>query len=281
MTAMATLHHRTPERIAAALVLAVAYTVLLGPILFVVVSSFDYGQRAYVVFPPEHFTLESYWRIPDRYWDALWNSLRIAGLCTLASCLIGIPAAIGIVRSNIPGKAAILAIFRAPMQIPAVVSGVAFLQLYYAVGAATGWYAVGSFTGMVIAHVFAATPYVVGTLVGVLQRFDHTVEEAALVLGATRLGTLWQVTLPMLKPGIFAGALYAFMISFSEVPMSVFLAGSNQVTFPVEVFHSMQFDFEPTILAISTIVTVLSLVVVWAVQRVVGLDKFVKTGAAD
>jgi putative spermidine/putrescine transport system permease protein len=85
----------------------------------------------------------------------------------------------------------------------------------------------------------------------------------------------------MLKPGIFAGALYAFMISFSEVPISVFLAGSRQITFPVEVFNSMLFDFEPTILAISTIVTVLSLTLVWLVQWMVGLDKFVNVGSGD
>jgi putative spermidine/putrescine transport system permease protein len=167
------------------------------------------------------------------------------------------------------------------MQIPAVVSGVAFLHLYYLVGPATGLPLVGSFLGLTVAHVFAATPYVVGTLVSVLQRFDTNLEEAALSLGAGRFATFTQVTLPMLKPGIFAGALYAFMISFSEVPISVFLAGSKQVTFPVEVFNSMLFDFEPTILAISSIVTVLSLTLVWLVQWAVGLDKFVNVGGAD
>jgi putative spermidine/putrescine transport system permease protein len=89
------------------------------------------------------------------------------------------------------------------------------------------------------------------------------------------------VTLPMLKPGIFAGALYAFMISFAEVPISVFLAGSRMVTFPVEVFNSMLFDFEPTILAISSIVTILSLTLVWLSQWAVGLDKFVQVGGSD
>ena len=207
--------------------------------------------------------------------------MRVAFLCMLISCAIGIPAAIGIVRSSLPGKAALLAVFRAPMQIPAVVSGVAFLHLYYLIGPLFGVQLVGSFAGMVIAHVFAATPYVVGTLVSVLQRFNYDLEEAALVLGASRWGTFRQVTLPMLKPGIFAGALYAFMISFAEVPISVFLAGSRTVTFPVEVFNSMLFDFEPTILAISSIVTVLSLTLVWFAQWAVGLDKFVQVGGSD
>ena len=275
------LHYRIRRRLFSAMVLTVAYVTLLSPIAFVMIASFDYGQRAYVIFPPDRFTFDSYWRIPMRYWDLLWISVRVAFLCMLISCAIGIPAAIGIVRSSLPGKAALLAIFRAPMQIPAVVSGVAFLHLYYLLGPLLGLQFVGTFAGMVIAHVFAATPYVVGTLVSVLQRFNYELEEAALVLGASRWGTFRQVTLPMLKPGIFAGALYAFMISFAEVPISVFLAGSRTVTFPVEVFNSLLFDFEPTILAISSIVTILSLTLVWFAQWAVGLDKFVQVGGSD
>lgn len=274
-------HYRIRRRMWSSLVLATAYVTLLGPIVFVVLASFDYGQRAYVVFPPEKLTLEAYRQIPERYWESLAVSIRVALLCMVLSCLIGIPASISIVRSQLKGKGFLLGLFRAPMQIPAVVSGVAFLHLYYLIGPATGLAIVGSFAGLVIAHTFAATPYVVGTLVSIMQRFDLAYEEAALSLGATRWSTFRQVTLPMIKPGIFAGALYTFMISFSEVPISVFLAGSKQVTFPVEVFNSMLFDFEPTILAISTIVTVLSLTLVWLVQWAVGLDKFVNVGSAD
>jgi len=278
---MRTPAYKLRRRAGAALILGCAFLLLLGPIAFVVMASFDYGQRAYVVFPPEQLTLEAYWRIPARYWSALATSAEIALVCTVASCLIGIPAALGIVRGRLPWKPAMLALLRAPLQIPAVVAGVAFLQLYYQLGAVTGWYGVNSFAGLAIAHVFAATPYVVGTLVSVLQRFDASLEEAALILGATTLGTLRQITLPLLKPGIFAAALYAFMVSFGEVPMSVFLTGSRVVTFPVEVFNAMQFDFEPTILAVSSLVILVSLIAVSAVQRLSGLDLFVKTGGIE
>lgn len=262
-------------------VLVTAYLFLLGPILFVALASFDYGQRAYVVFPPEQFTLDSYRRIPARYFDALWVSTQLAALTAFTACLIGIPAALGVVRCNLRGKSVLLALFRAPLQIPGVVSGVAFLQAYYVVGSATGWYANGSFVGLALAHAFAATPYVVGTLVAVLQRFDADLEAAALTLGATRWGVFWQVTMPVIKPGLFAGALYAFMVSFCEVPISVFLTGASYMTFPVEVFNSMQFDFEPSILAISTLVTVFSLAIVVLVQKIVGLGVFVRTGGSD
>jgi putative spermidine/putrescine transport system permease protein len=273
--------YRLRRRFGSAVVLGAAYFFLLGPILFVAMASFDYGQRAYVVFPPEHLSLDAYRKIPMRYYSALWLSFELALACVVVACAIGIPAAVGLVRSNLPGKSTLLALMRMPLQIPGVVSGLAFLQAYYAIGDLTGWYATGTFLGLLIAHVFAATPYVIGSLVAVLQRFDTTLEEAALTLGASRWQTFLQVTLPVLKPGLFTGALYAFMISFVEVPISVFLVGSQQATFPVEIFNAMQFDFEPTILAVSTLVTALSLVVVIAVQRIVGLDVFVKTGGAD
>lgn len=273
--------YRLRGRIGSAAVLGIAYLFLLGPIAFVALASFDYGQRAYVVFPPQEFSLQSYRQIPSRYFSALWLSFQLALACAVAACAIGVPAAVGLVRSNIPGKSFLLALMRMPLQIPGVVSGLAFLQAYYALGDLTGWYATGTFVGLLLAHVFAATPYVIGTLVAVLQRFDTNLEEAALSLGTTHWNTFMQVTMPILKPGLFTGALYAFMISFAEVPISVFLIGSKQATFPVEIFNAMQFDFEPTILAVSTLVTVLSLAVVIAVQRIVGLDVFVRTGGAD
>jgi putative spermidine/putrescine transport system permease protein len=272
---------RARSALLSGMTLGVAYLFLLGPILFVALASFDYGQRAYVVFPPQHFTLAAYNHIPLRYFTALWFSIKLALACTALACLIGVPAALGLVRAKLPKKSLMLALMRMPLQIPGVVVGLAFLQTYYAIGSATGWYAIGTFWGLVIAHTFAATPFVIGTLVAVLQRFDDTLEEAALILGASAWGTFTQVTLPVLKPALFTGALYAFMVSFTDVPMGVFLTGPGKMTFPVEIFNAMQFDFEPTILAASTLVTVLSLAAVLVVQRIVGLDVFVKTAGAD
>ncbi len=281
MSRFSTPAYRIRQRASHALVLGVAYLFLLGPIVFVAMASFDPGVRSDAALLPRHFTLDAYLKIPARYYDALLLSTQIALACAVCSCLIGIPAALGLVRGNMRGKAALLALLRVPLQIPGVVSGLAFLQAYYVVGDVTGWYPTGTFWGLLMAHVFAATPYVIGTLVALLQRFDAALEEASLSLGATRWATFTQVTLPLLKPGLFTGALYAFMISFVEVPISVFLVGSRRATFPVEIFNALQFDFDSTILAVSTLVTLLSLVVVLVVQRAVGLDVFVRTAGAD
>lgn len=261
--------------------LLTAFAILLGPIATVIWASFGDYAGSTVIFPPRDFSTIYYQTIPVRYWESLGLTIALAGATTACACLIAIPAAFGIVRGTMPGKGFIMAIFRAPLQIPAVVSGVAFLQMYYFLNQSIGWFGVGTFPGLLLAHVFATTPYVIGTVVSVLQQFDLSVEEAAAVLGATRVATLWQVTLPMLRPGIFAGALYAFMISFCEVPMSVFLTGSRLVTFPVEIFNSIQFDFQPPILAISSIVAIVSVVTVWMVQRLIGLEMFLKAGTAD
>jgi putative spermidine/putrescine transport system permease protein len=225
--------------------------------------------------------IAAYFLIKPHYWAALQTSVVLGATAAVVASLIGIPAALGLVRGRVPGRAIILAVLQAPLQIPALVVGVSLLETYYAVGAATGWYAQDSFAGLAIAHTFAVTPYVIGTLVTVLQRYDASIEEAARILGASQLGILWQITLPLLRPGLFAGALYAFATSFSEVPISVFLSGSHVKTFPVEVFTSLQFDFDPSILAISTIVTAISLVVVFAMQRLLGLHIFLNVGAAE
>jgi putative spermidine/putrescine transport system permease protein len=272
---------RLVARVAAGVLLVFVFAVLLGPIIVIALGSLDDAARAYVSIPPRQLGIASYLAIKPRYWAALETSVLLGAVAAVGASVIGVPAALGLVRGRVPGRALVMVLLRAPLQIPGLVLGVSFLEMYYAVGAATGWYAQDSFVGLAIAHVFAVTPYVVGTLVSVLQRYDAGIEEAAALLGASALGTLWQVTLPLLRPGLFAGALYAFATSFSEVPISVFLSGSRVTTFPVEVFTTLQFDFDPSILAISTIVTAISLVTVFAMQRLLGLHTFLTIGAAE
>ena len=155
-----------------------------------------------------------YKQIPATHFRALGLSLGLALSVAFGACLLGIPAALGVVRGRLPGKSLFLAFFRAPMQIPAVVTGVAFLRLYYVVGDATGLFLNATFVGLYLGHLFVATPYVIGTVVAVLQRFNSRLEEAALSMGASPWRTFRRVTLPTIMPGVHAGALYAFMVSF-------------------------------------------------------------------
>jgi putative spermidine/putrescine transport system permease protein len=253
------------------------YLFLLAPLIVIAGASFHSATGyAVMVFPPEDPTIRWYLEIPDSQYQALAVSLGLGLLTALVSCLLGVPTALGLVRSRLPGKALLSTFFRIPLQIPSVVIGIAFLHLYYAIGRATGWYATGTFLGVAIGHFFHATPYVIGTTAAILQRFDTRLEEAALILGASRWRTFRRVTLPVITPGIFAGALYSFMVSFGDVPISVFLTTAGFSTYPVELFYSMEHDFDPSTLASATLVIIFSLGVMLIVQRIVGLDTLLR-----
>jgi len=258
--------------------IALGYLFVWAPLIVVIGASFDGGSRySAVSFPPHDPSLQWFRAISPALFGALRLSVVLGLVVALLACLLAIPAALGLVRSRIPGKPVIGAIFRAPLQIPAIVTGVAFLHLYYWVGDVTGFSPNGSFAGLVLGHLFVATPYAIGTITAVLQRFDIHLEEAALSLGASRWGTFRQVTLPMLKPGVYAGALYAFMVSFSDVPIAIFLTAPGYVTFPVELFFSMENDINPANLAAATLVIVASFGAMLLVQWLVGLDAFMRS----
>jgi putative spermidine/putrescine transport system permease protein len=259
---------------------SLSYIFLLSPMIVVIGASLHGGEYYTAIkFPPDEPSLQWYWKIPKGQLEALGLSFGLAGLTALGACIIGIPAALGIVRGKIPGKTLISAVFRAPLQIPAIVTGIAFLQLYYLFGDATGLYFQGTFLGLYIGHLFVATPYVVGTVTAILQRFDTRLEEASFSLGASKLSTFRRVTLPVIMPGVYAGALYAFMVSFGDVPISIFLTAPGFVTYPIELFYGMENDFDPSILASASLVIFFCLLVLLGMQKLVGLDTLLRSGS--
>jgi len=255
-----------------------AYLFLLAPLVVLAGASFDGAENyAFVTFPPENPTVQWYLDIPGRYYDSIGVSIMLATTTVALSVLFGVPAAFGLARSVIPGRPLLSAIFRSPLQIPSVVIGISFLHLYYALGNVFGFNASGSFLGLSIGHFFHAMPYVTGTTVAVLLRFDRTLEEAAISLGANRWRTFRRVTLPVIMPGVYTGALYSFMVSFGDVPISIFLTTPQFTTFPVEIFLDMDQGLEPPMLAASTLVIVFSLGVMLLVQKVVGLERILRS----
>jgi putative spermidine/putrescine transport system permease protein len=273
-------------RVSVATIITVAYfvavfTILLAPLVVVIGGSFsapasDKVVMSYVQFPPERLTLEWYGKIPSAQLKALGVSFLLGTAVALGASLLGIPAAIGLVRGRFAGKPIVSAVMRAPLQIPHVVSGIAFLQLFYAVGDWGGPYVQGTTAGLFIGHLFMATPFVIGSVVAVLQRVSPRVEEAAYVLGASEWRTFRRVTLPLIAPGVFTGALYAFIVSFVDVPVAIFLASPAATTFPVELFNAMEQDFNPSSLASASLAAGFAIVLVFAAQRLVGLDSLLK-----
>lgn len=257
-----------------------SYIFLLSPMIVVIGASFHGGEYYTAIkFPPDEPSFRWYWEIPKGQLEALGLSFMLAGVTALGACVLGIPAALGIVRGNLPGRTFISSVFRAPLQIPAIVTGIAFLQLYYFIGDATGLYLQGTFWGLYLGHVFIATPFVVGTVTAILQRFDMRLEEAAFSLGASRWNTFRRVTLPVIKPGVYAGALYAFMVSFGDVPISIFLTAPGYVTYPIELFYGLENDFDPSILASASLVIFFCLIALLVMQKIVGLDTLLRSGS--
>lgn len=262
---------------------SISYIFLLSPMVVVIGTSLNgptENVEASFTFPPDSLSLYWYTQIPEGQIDALLLSFVLATVASLCGCLLGVPAALGLVRSNVPGKALISAIFRAPLQIPAIVTGIAFLQLFYWIGDLTGLYWQGSIIGLALGHIFIATPYVVGTVTAILQRFDTRLEEAAVIHGATPRRAFFRVTLPVIMPGVYAGALYAFMVSFSDVPVAIFLSAPGFVTYPVEIFFALENDFEPSLMASATLVIIICLLLLLLVQKVIGLDALLKVGGS-
>ena len=259
---------------------SLSYIFLLSPMIVVIGASFHGGEYYTAIkFPPDDPSFQWYGKIPKGQLEALGLSFLLAGASALGACVLGIPAALGIVRGVLPGKTFISSVFRAPLQIPAIVTGIAFLQLFYIVGDASGLYLQGTFWGLYLGHLFVATPYVVGTVTAILQRFDLRLEEAAFSLGASRWSTFRRVTLPVIMPGVYAGALYSFMVSFGDVPISIFLTAPGFVTYPIELFYGLENDFDPSILASSSLVIFLCLLALLAMQKIVGLDTLLRSGS--
>jgi putative spermidine/putrescine transport system permease protein len=253
-----------------ALVWASAIAVLafmVAPIVIIVIASFN--DAAILSFPLQRFSLRWYVAFLQDFElvQALQVSLIVAAVSTVFAILVGVPAALSLARCDFPGRELISAFLLSPLLVPLIVLGLAVLLVYAALGLRA------SLTGFIAMHVVITTPYVVRTVLAVLARLDVAIEEAALSLGADDLRTKWHVTLPLIRPGIFAGGFFAFMTSFDNVPLSIFLGSSKLVTLPVKVYSQVEaYGIDPVFAAISTLVIAGTLVVMVLFDRYVGLD---------
>ena len=249
-----------------------SYAFLLVPLAIVIGASFDDSASVYFRFPPEKWSLRWYRELPVKYWHGLGLSCLIALAAAAASTLIGGLAAIGIAKGSLGRSPLLETFFRMPLQVPFVVTGIAFLQFYYLLFDAWRVPLIGSYLGFVLAHLFFCIPYAAGAVGSVITGDLTRIENAGRIAGATEWRVFRRLTLPALKPGLFSGFFYAFIVSFGDVPVSVFLSTGGAVPLPVEIFQTLQFDFDPAVLSISSIVVVLSAVFIVFVQRVIGLD---------
>jgi putative spermidine/putrescine transport system permease protein len=213
-----------------------------------------FTTTAYPVFPPQGFTLQWFQKFLSmrEFTDAIQLSTMLASSSTLVATVLGTFSAMALVRYRFKGREAISAFMLSPILFPTIVLGLALLVFYSQIGLS------GSFIGLVIGHSVLTTPFVLRLVMASLTEFDPAVEEAARNLGAGWWRTFLQVTLPLIRPGVLAGAVFAFIISFDELVVTLFLAGPDMTTLPVRIYTFVEFSSEPTISAISTV-----LIIVW------------------
>jgi len=268
-----TLIHAPRRRAGRALYLAINIATLvfmLAPIAIVVV--FALNPTPFIQFPPVGVSLrwfEKFFSARD-FMHALAFSLEVAALTTVAATVLGASAALAIARGNLPGSRIVLATMLSPLMLPAILTGLALFQTYVLLDVGRPVW------GLVAGHTLVTIPYVVRTTLAVLHNFDRRLEEAAQNLGASPARTFFEVTLPLVKPGVMAGAIFAFIVSFDQFPVSLFLVSPGNETLPITLFNYLKFDLDGTIGAASVISILLAFLVVVALDRTVGLRSTVQ-----
>jgi putative spermidine/putrescine transport system permease protein len=232
----------------AAGMLVIVFLVL--PLAIVFPLSLSSGH--YMTFPPPGVSLQWYEAFfSKRDWtEAAWMSVEVAVPVTLLAVLLGTPAAIGLQRGTFAGRSAINALVLSPLIVPGIIVALGSYFVY------ARYRLVGNPLALVLGHTCLAVPFVVINVTAALQGVDKRLEQAAANLGATPWGTFRQVTLPLIAPGVLAGAVFAFITSFDELLVALFLSGTSAVTLPRRMFDEIRYDLDPTIAAVSSLLII-------------------------
>jgi len=242
------------------------YAFLFLPLVIVVLASFNAGE--YLTFPPEGFSFRWYMHFfgSEPFINSFVFSLQLAAMATLFATVLGTCAALYTVRFAGRWREHIRVLLMMPLLLPEILTAIALLFFYYNIGIGTK-----TFAGLLIGHVLITIPFVFLATSSSLYNFDRSLEEAARSLGADRFTTFRRVTLPIIRPGIIAGALLSFIISYDLFAISLLLKGLGTTPLPIQLFDYVRWSFDPTAAAVSSINIALTLGVVLLTERLVGL----------
>lgn len=240
---------------------------LIGPLLIIIPLSFN--AEPYFTFTPEMLSLDPAgyslrWYL-DFFTSAAWlgairNSFIVAIASTLLATVLGTLAALGLSSRHMPFRNTIMALLISPMIVPLIISAAAMFFFFSQIRLAQ------TYAGVILAHTALGIPFVVITVTATLSSFDHSLTRAAHGLGASGTTTFFKVILPLVTPGIISGALFAFITSFDEVVVVLFIAGPEQRTIPIQMWSGIREQISPTILAVATILVVISVLLLTTVE---------------
>jgi putative spermidine/putrescine transport system permease protein len=248
--------------------------VMLAPIVVVCLVAFT--PEGYLSLPIRSFSLRWFRTIANypEFVHAFWVSLGLGALSSFVALLFAVPAALAIARYRFRGRDALAALFLSPLMIPHVVLGIAFLRIFTAIGLG------GSFPGLLVAHVVVVFPFALRLTLAAATGMDRSVEMAAVSLGAGGWTLFRRVTLPLILPGVISGWALAFIQSFDDLTMTVFLAAPGTETLPVRMFLYIQDNIDPLVTSVSASVIAITMTALILLDRFYGLDR-VLAGKSD
>jgi putative spermidine/putrescine transport system permease protein len=240
---------------------------ILAPIAAVIVVSFS--SASFIAFPLNGFSFRWYAKMATYrpFIDALTTSIELALSSALIGAILGCPAALALARTRNVAAGLLANLLLAPISVPAIVLG--FSLLYFLSALSFGL----SFGALLVAHSVVAIPYITRTVLATYRAVSANLEESASVLGASRFQVLWHVTLPMVRPGVFAGAMFAVLTSLDNLPLSFFFGTANVNTLPVVMLSYMQNNFDPSIAAISVVQMLIAVATLLVLDRVYGIQR--------
>nr|WP_298569730.1 ABC transporter permease [uncultured Aliiroseovarius sp.] len=245
----------------------VIFFFLIAPIAVVIPLSFN-AENFFTFTPemlrfdPEGYSLKHYrdfFSNPD-WQSAMWNSIKIAPVATVISVSLGTLAAIGLSQPHVPARRAIMAILISPMIVPLIISAAGMYFFYSKINLA------GTYWGVVLAHAALGIPFVIITVTATLVGFDRSLTRAAANMGADPVTTFFRVQMPLILPGVISGALFAFITSFDEVVVVIFVGSAKQQTLPWQMFTGLREQISPTILAVATILVGVSILLLTTLE---------------
>jgi putative spermidine/putrescine transport system permease protein len=233
---------------------------LISPIIAIMPLSFN--AEPYFSYPMPGLSLRWYddFFTNERWMNAVKISLLVATLVTILSTILGTLAALGLSRANLPFKPVILGVLISPMIVPVIITAVGIYLFYAQLGL------IATISGLVLAHTVLATPFVVVTVTSTLSGFDHSLSRAAAGLGARPFKVFSSIILPITLPGLISGALFAFVTSFDEVVVALFITSAEQRTLPKQMFSGIREQISPTITAAATVLILFSVTLLLGIE---------------
>lgn len=247
----------------------IVYALILAPI--VVVFALAFSADNFILFPPSGYSLRWFQALAHHgpLLASLWLSVQVASVVTLCSLLVGVPAALALTKGEFRGKDALNGFFLAPLLLPTLITGLALLLFF------TPLRLTATLPGLVLGHMTVTVPFVIRMMTTALSNLPHDIEAAAATLGATPWRVVRRVTLPLAAPGLIACACLSFLLSFDETVISLFISGPRASTLPVEMVRYVEGRTDPLIAALSVVLIIATLIVVVAVERLVGVARAV------